>query len=443
MEAVEQLDAIVIGAGPGGYETAAKLAATGKRTAIIERDSLGGTCLNRGCIPTKCLCASADALLTIKQAAEFGVEVNGEVKVDYAVAYQRMLGVIAGLQEGVRATLKDVEVIEGTARLAADHKVIVGDRVLTAPQIIIATGSQPARLRIEGADLAMTSDEFLKMDKLPKSIVVIGGGVIGIEFASILAAFGVEVTVVEYCKEILPPFDAEVAKRLRTYLTRRGIKFVTGAAVKAVRPGFEVVYEGKKGEVSVSAEQVIMAVGRRPVLPEGLAEAGVEVSERGYIKVNPLMETTAKGIYAIGDVNGLCMLAHAASAQGRVVIGHDVALDLVPSVVFSVPEAAMVGVTEAQCEAEGTEYAVAKIMYGANGKAQAMGETDGLVKLIYSPQTRCLLGAHIVGAHAADLCAEAYQLIHNLTTLDEVKDEMIHAHPTLSELIVFAAENAK
>jgi dihydrolipoamide dehydrogenase len=351
--------------------------------------------------------------------------------------------VIAGLQEGVRATLKDVEVIEGTARLAADHKVIVGDRVLTAPQIIIATGSQPARLRIEGADLAMTSDEFLKMDKLPKSIVVIGGGVIGIEFASILAAFGVEVTVVEYCKEILPPFDAEVAKRLRTYLTRRGIKFVTGAAVKAVRPGFEVVYEGKKGEVSVSAEQVIMAVGRRPVLPEGLAEAGVEVSERGYIKVNPLMETTVKGIYAIGDVNGICMLAHAASAQGRVVIGHDVALDLVPSVVFSVPEAAMVGVTEAQCEAEGTEYAVAKIMYGANGKAQAMGETDGLVKLIYSPQTRCILGAHIVGAHAADLCAEAYLLIHNLTTLDEVKDEMIHAHPTLSELIVLAAENAK
>jgi dihydrolipoamide dehydrogenase len=443
MEAVEQLDAIVIGAGPGGYETAAKLAATGKRTAIIERDSLGGTCLNRGCIPTKCLCASADALLTIKQAAEFGVEVNGEVKVDYTVAHQRMLGVIAGLQEGVRATLKDVEVIEGTARLAADHKVIVGDRVLTAPQIIIATGSQPARLRIEGADLAMTSDEFLKMDKLPKSIVVIGGGVIGIEFASILAAFGVEVTVVEYCKEILPPFDAEVAKRLRTYLTRRGIKFVTGAAVKAVRPGFEVVYEGKKGEVSVSAEQVIMAVGRRPVLPEGLAEAGVEVSERGYIKVNPLMETTVKGIYAIGDVNGICMLAHAASAQGRVVIGHDVALDLVPSVVFSVPEAAMVGVTEAQCEAEGTEYAVAKIMYGANGKAQAMGETDGLVKLIYSPQTRCILGAHIVGAHAADLCAEAYLLIHNLTTLDEVKDEMIHAHPTLSELIVLAAENAK
>jgi dihydrolipoamide dehydrogenase len=381
--------------------------------------------------------------LTIKQAAEFGVEVNGEVKVDYTVAYQRMLGVIAGLQEGVRATLKDVEVIEGTARLAADHKVLVGDRVLTAPQIIIATGSQPARLRIEGADLAMTSDEFLKMDKLPKSIVVIGGGVIGIEFASILAAFGVEVTVVEYCKEILPPFDAEVAKRLRTYLTRRGIKFVTGAAVKAVRPGFEVVYEGKKGEVSVSAEQVIMAVGRRPVLPEGLAEAGVEVSERGYIKVNPLMETTVKGIYAIGDVNGICMLAHAASAQGRVVIGHDVALDLVPSVVFSVPEAAMVGVTEAQCEAEGTEYAVAKIMYGANGKAQAMGETDGLVKLIYSPQTRCILGAHIVGAHAADLCAEAYLLIHNLTTLDEVKDEMIHAHPTLSELIVLAAENAK
>jgi dihydrolipoamide dehydrogenase len=354
-----------------------------------------------------------------------------------------MQKVIAGLQDGVRAALKDVEVINGTARLAADRKVIVGDQVLTAKQIIIATGSQPARLRIEGAELAQTSDDFLKSDKLPASVAVIGGGVIGIEFASILAAFGVEVTVIEFCKEILPPFDAEIAKRLRTYLTRRGIKIITGAAVKAIKPGFEVIYEGKKGDVSVSAEQVIMAVGRRPVLPEGLAEAGVELTERGYIKVNPLMETTAPGIYAIGDVNGKCMLAHAASAQGRVAMGVDVALDLVPSVVFSVPEAAMVGMTEAQCEAENVEYAVAKTMYGVNGKAHAMGETDGIVKIIYSTKTRCILGVHVVGEHAADLAAEAYQLIHNLNTVEEVRDEMIHAHPTLSELIVMALANAK
>jgi dihydrolipoamide dehydrogenase len=444
MEAtVRELDAIVIGAGPGGYETAERLAAEGRRTAIIERDSLGGTCLNRGCIPTKCLCASANAMLMAKRAAEYGVEITGDIRLNYGVAYNRMQKVIAGLQDGVRAALKDVEVINGTARLAADRKVIVGDQVLTAKQIIIATGSQPARLRIEGAELAQTSDDFLKSDKLPASVAVIGGGVIGIEFASILAAFGVEVTVIEFCKEILPPFDAEIAKRLRTYLTRRGIKIITGAAVKAIKPGFEVIYEGKKGDVSVTAEQVIMAVGRRPVLPEGLAEAGVELTERGYIKVNPLMETTAPGIYAIGDVNGKCMLAHAASAQGRVAMGVDVALELVPSVVFSVPEAAMVGMTEAQCEAENVEYAVAKTMYGVNGKAHAMGETDGIVKIIYSTKTRCILGVHVVGEHAADLAAEAYQVIHNLNTVEEVRDEMIHAHPTLSELIVMALANAK
>ncbi|MCF0213042.1 MAG: FAD-dependent oxidoreductase, partial [Muribaculaceae bacterium] len=314
---MKEFDLIVIGCGPGGYPAAAAAASDGLNVAIVERGELGGTCLNRGCIPTKCLCRTADVMLTAREAAHFGI-LTDEPKVDYPAAVARKDAVLNDLRQGVESLLQNVTVIKGEARFC-DHNVIeVNLEHYTANKFIIATGSRPAVLPIEGAELALTSDEILAMTELPESLVVIGGGVIGLEFASIFNALGVKVSVVEYCPEILPNFDAEVAKRLRTSLKRRGIDFNLGAAVKAIRPGGIVVFDQKGKEKEVQGAQVLMAVGRRPVIPEGL---DCELN-RGAIKVNPdTFETSIPGIYAIGDVNGICQLAHVATAQGLRVVG--------------------------------------------------------------------------------------------------------------------------
>ena len=435
-------DIIIIGGGPGGYEIAAEAAAEGKKVTLIERDLLGGTCLNRGCIPTKCLCASASAILTVKGCAEFGVEVEG-FTTDYSKAVSRAGEVMDRLRRGISQMLAKVNVVSGEARLAPGPKVIAGDKEYSAPTILIATGSKPATLPIEGAELAMSSDDFLKLTSLPERVCIIGGGLIGMEFASVMAAFGTEVTVVEYCPEILPPFDKEVAKLLRTTLSRRGVKTIVGAKVTAIRPGMEVVYSGKKGDATVSCDAVIMAVGRKPVLPEGCEEAGIKLTSRGFIEVDDDMLTSVDGVYAVGDVNGKCMLAHAATAQARVALGEDVDLEYIPSAVFTIPECAMVGLTEEQCDAEGIGYETAKAMFAANGKALAMGEGDGFVKVIYSPATRLMLGCHVIGPHASDLVAEATAFMVDGTNIDEIARGVVHGHPTLSEMLASACNNAK
>jgi dihydrolipoamide dehydrogenase len=431
-----EVDVIIIGAGPGGYETAAEAAHLGKNVVLIERDELGGTCLNRGCIPTKCLCRSAEVISTIKESQAFGVQVDG-ISYDYAKAVERMGEVVGQLREGVASVLKGVTVVKGEAKFESSHVVSVGDEQYTAPQIIIATGSAPAMLPIEGAELAITSDELLKMTELPKSIVIIGGGVIGMEFASILNAFGVEVTVIEFLKEILPPFDKDIAKRLRSTLSRRGINIITGAGVTALHPGITVDYQGKKGIESVHADVVVMAVGRRPVVPQGTAEAGIEVGRRGVV-TNDKLETTAAGVYAIGDVNCRCMLAHAATAQGRVVLGEDIDLSVVPSAVFTSPEVAMVGLTEEQCKEKGLNIKVTKAMFGGNGKALAMGEGQGLVKLICDADNGKILGCHILGPHAADLVQEPATVMASGLSVKAIATS-IHGHPTLSEVVLNAA----
>lgn len=467
-------DIIIIGGGPGGYEIAAEAARAGRKVTLIEKADLGGTCLNRGCIPTKCLLASASAILSARRAADFGVSIEG-ITPDYAKAAERMQGVVASLRQGVEGLLKDVEVIRGEASLGTmpfvglvgDHApepeacslnaengertmlpvVRVDGREFTAEQILIATGSAPAILPIPGADLAITSDDLLKLTSLPKSIAIIGGGVIGMEFASILQAFGVEVTVIEYCKEILPPFDKEVAKRLRTTLSRRGVKIIVGAAVSKIEQAAEgllrLTYAGKKGDESIECETALMAVGRKAVLPEGCAEAGINVNARGFIETDPLMRTSAPGVYAVGDVNGRCMLAHAASAQARVAFGDDVDMEYIPSAVFTSPECAMVGLTEEQCQKEEIEYASAKSMFAGNGKALAMGEGEGFVKVLYSPATRLMLGVHIIGPHASDIAAEATVCLAEGVTVDDAAHTIIHGHPTLSEALMTACAAAK
>ena len=427
---MKEFDLIVIGCGPGGYPAAAAAASDGLNVAIVERGELGGTCLNRGCIPTKCLCRTADVMLTAREAAHFGI-LTDEPKVDYPAAVARKDAVLNDLRQGVESLLQNVTVIKGEARFC-DHNVIeVNLEHYTANKFIIATGSRPAVLPIEGAELALTSDEILAMTELPESLVVIGGGVIGLEFASIFNALGVKVSVVEYCPEILPNFDAEVAKRLRTSLKRRGIDFNLGAAVKAIRSGGIVVFDQKGKEKEVQGAQVLMAVGRRPVIPEGL---DCELN-RGAIKVNPdTFETSIPGIYAIGDVNGICQLAHVATAQGLRVVGRDVEVAPVPAAVFTFPEAATVGITEDAALTQGYDIRVGKATFRSNGKALAMGETDGLVKVVVDNATGLILGASIVGPHAADLIHELSLAMTAGIAAAKVA-AAVHAHPTLAEVL--------
>jgi len=429
-------DIIIIGAGPGGYETAARAASAGKKVTLIERGYLGGTCLNRGCIPTKALCRSAEVADTIAAAPEYGIGAQAP-SIDYAAVAARKDAVVASLREGVAELLRDVEVVEGEARFISPSEVCVGDKVYTAPVIVVASGSKPSWLNIPGAEYALTSDEFLQLTTLPEAVTVIGGGVIGLEFASVLKSFGVDVTVIEGMPEILPPFDAEIAKRLRMALKRRKINIITDAMVKEIGPDGSVSYIAKGKEKSVGPAMVLMSVGRRPVIPEGLVEAGAPLTERGFLKVDAdmmLMKSGETKVYAIGDVNGLCMLAHAATAQGEIVLGLRQSLGPVPSAVFTRPECAMVGLTEAQCAALGKEVRIGRATFQANGKARAMGEPDGMVKTIVSAEDGKLLGCHIVGPHASDLIAEAALAITSGLTSDAIR-EAIHTHPTLSEVL--------
>lgn len=439
---MKEFENIIIGAGPAGYELAHLLSQMGEEVCVIERDTPGGTCLNRGCIPTKCLAATAEAAADAREAAALGVNVEYR-GIDYSVAHSRMLEVVAQLVEGVKHKLKDCTCISGEAVIIDNRTVKVGDDCLTArKRLVIATGSRPAIPPIEGVEHCITSDELLAMQQLPESIAIVGGGVIGMEFASILHDLGVKVTVIEFCKEILPPFDPETAKRLRTTLSRRGIDIIVGAAVKEVSPygnSLCVAYEGKKGMNTVEASVVLMAVGRKAVLPAGIENTTAGISPRGFIEVDPKTLMTADGLYAIGDVNGLSMLAHSAYAQAKAVAFHDPSLFVgkaVPSVVFSRPEVSQVGATPASLQADGISFLSLKKMYAANGKALASGHPEGFLKMLIDENTGTVLGTSIIGSHAADLIAEATMIVDGKFRATDTGIDSIHAHPTLSELFI-------
>lgn len=443
---MEQTDLIIIGAGPGGYETAIEAVKLGKKVTLIERAEPGGTCLNRGCIPTKALCRSAEVAMTLSSATDHGfAPVNPTV--DFATIMNRKYRIVGELRDGVKSLLRDVNIVNGEAKFKSRSVVEVNSVDYTAPEIIIATGSQPSRLPIKGGETALTSDEILALDTLPKSLCVIGGGVIGMEFASIFAALGSTVTVIEYCKEILPPFDSEIAKRLRMAMKRRGIEIITGAEVKSIDNGSTVNYIAKGKEKSIEAEAVLMAVGRRPVIPDGLAAIGVKFN-RGAIAVNPTdmtvlfddsheSATDDSKLYAIGDVNGLCMLAHAATMHGKVALGLRSLTDVIPSAVFTSPECAMVGLTEDVYISAGRNIKIGKATFRSNGKALAMGEPDGLVKIIVDADSDKIIGCHICGAHAADLVQEVATVMQAGLPVSAITDT-VHAHPTLGETVLAA-----
>lgn len=429
-------DLIIIGAGPGGYELAAAETRRGLDVVLIERDHLGGTCLNRGCIPTKCLCAT-------KPGSDFA---SVRVHID---------DVIDSLRQDIAGILKGCTLVTGDAHLDANGDTVVGDTIYHATRTVIATGSRPASLPIPGAELALTSDDILSASTLPDSLCIIGGGVIGMEMASALHALGVKVTVLEFQPEILPGFERTIARRLRSTLSRRGIDIKVGAAAQSIIRADDrmltVEYTVKNKSAMVMADAILMAVGRRPVVPEGLDLAGIEINRQGAIIVNDKFETTRPGVFAIGDCCSIGpMLAHVATAQAMTLAGRNVNLEVIPSVVFTTPHVAMVGMTPAQAdemlaheaasdqapdtEASAKSALVTKVPYGASGYARAAECTDGLIMTVVDPDSHRLMGVHIIGSDADLLIGEASLAVaNNMTTKDVLR--AIHPHPTLTELL--------
>ncbi len=435
-------DIIIIGGGPGGYKTATYAASKGKTVLLVEKTELGGTCLNRGCIPTKTYARNAEIIQTLKAADIYGLE-NLSFSLNFKAACERKNIVVESLRNGISILLSapGISVIKAEARLKTASSVVADGEEYFADNIIIATGSESKSLPISDIDsrLVCNSTWFLSTDTLPQCVCIVGAGVIGMEFASILNSFGCQVCVVEYMKECLPALDADIAKRLRKCLEKRGVAFYMQSVLKSAAEG-KVVFEKKGLETQLDVDKVLLAVGRKPNTAYlGLDELGVAYDKNG-ISVNDMMQTNIPNVYAIGDVNGKQMLAHAAEMQGKRAVNHilgiadSIRFDIMPAAVFTNPEAACVGKTEAQLKAEGVEYICHKHYYRANGKALAMNETEGMLKLLADADEK-IIGCHVYGAHAADLVQEVSALMCRNTTLQQLKD-ITHVHPTLSEIIV-------
>lgn len=428
---------LIIGGGPGGYETAVEAAKRGLEVTLISEGPLGGTCLNEGCIPTKTFCHYAEL---IEQNLKAGLD----CKPSFAAAAERKQSVVEQLRSGIDMLLKNVQVVQGGAEFKDSRTVLCNGQEYTADKIIIATGSVSASLPIPGAESCITSKEILDLTEVPESLCVIGGGVIGLEFASIFRSFGSEVTVLEFCPNILPRFDVDLAKRLKQLLSKRGINIEVQAQVMRI-DGNIVTYVRKDKEFTVRADKILMAVGRRPNV-EGLnlEAAGIDYTRKG-ITVNDRLETSVPGIYAVGDVTGGIMLAHAATFQGRRALNaicgetDSIRFDLIPAAVFTMPEVATVGLTEEQCKEQQLEVRCLKSFYRANGKAVSMDETDGYCKIIVDNNGK-VLGAHIMGAHSSDLIHEIATAMNLGATLNQLQN-VIHAHPTLSEVLQAALNN--
>lgn len=445
-------DLIIIGAGPGGYETAVKAAQAGLNTVIIEQGRVGGTCLNVGCIPTKCFCKNAELLSELNESELLGIKGLQHGGIDMQKVVERKNGVVDTLVSGIEALLKNPKItrVTGKASFVNANTVAVegSDETYEAPNIIIATGSVTKFLPIPGKDLpkVLTSTEMLDITEVPQRLVVIGGGVIGMEFASIFNSFGSEVTVLEYCKEILPNFDADIAKRLKASLKGKGINIINNAAVNGIVDAgdhYDVTYMLKDKQEAVAADIVLMAVGRAANTGSlNLDQIGIETDRRGIVTDNDF-RTNVPGIYAIGDVNGKCQLAHAASFQGQhalnTILGQtdNIRLDIMPAAVFTNPEAATVGVTAEYCKANGINAKAHKSFFRANGKALAMNESDGMVKIL-TDENDVIIGCHLFGPHSADLIQEVAALMNKNATLADLRD-IVHAHPTLGEVILNAA----
>jgi dihydrolipoyl dehydrogenase len=445
--AAQSFDVVVVGTGPGGYVSAIRAAQLGLSVGVVEDDRPGGVCLNWGCIPTKALLRNAEVVTLVEKAETFGITVQG-MQADYGAAIKRSRGVADRMAKGVEFLFRKnkITLFPGTGSLKSKTTVEVkgkngGTETLEARRaVILATGSEPKSLPGVTIDekTVISSNGAVRNEAKPKSIIVIGAGAVGVEFADVYRAYGVEVTILEALDRVVPIEDAEVSAQLARNLSRRGIQIKTGVKVSAVKPGGSgVVVETDGGKLE--AEQVLMAVGRAArVKGIGLEALGIAM-DRGFVKASPTMETSVKGIYAIGDMAGPPLLAHKAMAEGVVaaeaIAGKNprpVDYGNVPSCTYCRPQVASIGLTEAKAKENGREVSIGKFPFTANGKAVALAETDGFVKVVADKKTGEILGAHIVGP-------EATEMIHEFAvgrTLEATLEELmhtIHAHPTLSE----------
>ncbi|NQV16842.1 dihydrolipoyl dehydrogenase [bacterium] len=450
---LKQYEVAIIGGGPGGYVAAIRAAQLGKKTVLIERAELGGICLNWGCIPTKALLKSAEVLRSAQKAQKYGLQVTG-VEVDFPAVIKRSRQVAEALSKGVAFLMNKnaVDVIEGNAQLLGDMQVLIDNDIrINADNIILATGARPRPLPGTAYDgeTIISSKEAMNLSSIPERLVVVGAGAIGVEFADFYAAMGSQVTLIEMCPQLLPIEDAEVSAELLKLFKRKKIKTLLETTVEDITVSngqANVTVKNQKGEsLSLSAEKVLVAIGVQGNTENlGLETAGVEL-EKGWIKTNHYMQSSAAGIYAIGDVSGPPWLAHVASHEGITAVEHLAGLnvspmnyDNVPGCTYCTPQVASIGMTEKSARDAGYELKIGKFPYRASGKAMAAGETDGFTKLIYDAQYGELLGAHIIGADATELIAEL-GMARSLEATHESVLETIHAHPTLSEMIMEAS----
>ncbi|WP_025640195.1 dihydrolipoyl dehydrogenase [Schnuerera ultunensis] len=446
----------VIGAGPGGYVAAIRGAQLGGNIYLIEDREVGGTCLNRGCIPTKTYFRNAEIMHTLKKSEEFGITIDN-FKLDGKALQDRKTKIVNQLVKGIEqliSSYKNIEFIPGRAQIKDNETIVInlkdgGTREISVDNIVIATGSKPTMTETKGVDLegVITSDDLLEMEEIPETLIVIGGGVIGLEFASIYQELGSQVILL--ASRILKNIDMEIARRLPMFFRKQGMEtYVDIRAKEIIKEGdkLRVVarYKKKDEEIEVVGDKVLIASGRGPVT-EGLNldNVGVKYDHKG-IEVDKNFETTVEGIYAIGDVNNLgIQLAHVASAQGVYVMEKimgltpDINLDIYPNCVFTLPEVAFVGLTEEELKEKGIDYKVSKFLFAANGKALSLGEGEGFIKVYASKDDNKVLGVTILGPHANDLIHEGALAIANDMDIDSIT-RTIHAHPTLSEAFMEA-----
>jgi dihydrolipoamide dehydrogenase len=452
---MERVDVSVIGGGIGGYVAALRASQLGSRVALVEEENIGGVCLNVGCIPTKALLRSAEVYETLRDAQDFGVVVDGQVWVDWPAIQKRKAQIVRRLTTGVNSLLRRAEVLvlNGRGRLGGAHTVeVVGDQEtqrIEADKVILATGSRPIRLPLPGFELpgVLDSTGALALEALPERMLIVGGGAIGVEFATLFATLGVQVTVVEMLDRLLPMMDADISAEISKSLKRRKVRVHLGSkatGIVARDAALNVAVVTPEGEQELEVDKVLVSVGRRANVEDlGLEAIGVQLASNGIL-VDERMETSVPGVYAVGDVTGKWWLAHVASKEGVIAAenacGHPARMSYksVPACVFTHPEAASVGLTEAQASEQGYDVTVGRFPFLANGKALTYGQRDGFVKVVSEKQHGEVLGLHIVGAHASDLILEGGLALSMEATLDEI-DATVHAHPTLGEAIAEAA----
>lgn len=443
---------VVIGGGVGGYVAAIRAAQLGAEVTLIEKQHIGGTCLNEGCIPTKVLLHTAELYSELLIGEEYGIKISGETIVDWEKLQQRKAKVVSQLVGGVKVLLQynKVNLISGVAKLNTKNSVTVtkenGEtQTIEADNIIIATGSEPFVPPILGVESkgVIDSTGALNLDKIPKSLTIIGGGVIGIEFAYLYSTLGTKVKIVEMMPEILPRVDGEIVSLMRMLLENKDIKIFTNAKVTSINEGkdnLNIEVETEKGKIVLTSEKVLLSVGRKARI-EGLNLEGVGIkTEKNLISVNQKMETNIPGIYAIGDVNGKTMLAHVASEQGIIAVenimgaNHNMDYKVVPSCIYTKPEIASVGMTEEEAKEKKIAYKIGKFPLSGNGKSIIANETEGFVKIVSDEKYGEILGVHMIGPRATELIAEAALALKLEATVDEIV-ATIHAHPTVSESI--------